>query len=91
MLLDLLGASSPEFYSYFKNTDKWYALLIQIEKRLLAKGLVQSDHHDGIYKPYFNDLTFYGAGIDDDHKPFLRRGNSFFSLWNFHVYSVTLQ
>lgn len=37
VLLDLIGAQHPLFFSYFENTDIVHARLVEIE-RLLAKG-----------------------------------------------------
>lgn len=78
VLLDLLGTSSPNFYSYFEDSHKWYKLLVSIEQKLNSLRLLQPDSNQAVYKSYFNDQNLYGAQIDDDHKPFLRRGLSAF-------------
>lgn len=78
VLLDLLGAAEPRFYSYFANTESWYFQLVDIESRLGAGGfLVEHAHnsahthkkrHQGYFQPYSVQM-----GIEDDHIPFLRR------------------
>lgn len=34
VLLDLLGAPDPVFFSYFQSTEKWYVRLAAAEQRL---------------------------------------------------------
>lgn len=34
ILLDLIGAPDPKFYSYFKDTEHWYARLMNAEQKL---------------------------------------------------------
>lgn len=41
MLLDLLGAPDPYFYSFFKQTEQWYARLSAIEEKLDRAGLFE--------------------------------------------------
>ncbi|XP_063234277.1 glutaminyl-peptide cyclotransferase-like isoform X2 [Bacillus rossius redtenbacheri] len=70
MLLDLLGASRPLFYSYFPNTSDKYNVLLDAEDRLWALNLFER------YSPaerYFFNQTVW-AGIEDDHLPFLLNG-----------------
>lgn len=78
VLLDLLGAPDPVFYSYFKETENWYRQMMEAERNLARLGqLVQysvgkSDQH------YFQQMSRRG-GIEDDHIPFLIRGMSLHS------------
>ena len=41
ILLDLLGAPDPNFYSFFKETEQWYARLISAEDKLDRAGLFE--------------------------------------------------
>lgn len=34
ILMDLIGAPDPKFYSYFKDTEHWYARLMNAEQKL---------------------------------------------------------
>ncbi|KAF4529540.1 hypothetical protein B566_EDAN014386 [Ephemera danica] len=40
VLLDLIGVSNPRFFSYFRNTEQWYLLLANAEKRLTSLRLL---------------------------------------------------
>jgi glutaminyl-peptide cyclotransferase len=73
VLLDLLGAPDPVFYSYFKETESWYRQMMAAERNLARLGqLVQySVGKPGQY--YFQQMSRRG-GIEDDHIPFLIRG-----------------
>uniref|UniRef100_A0A5F5PML8 glutaminyl-peptide cyclotransferase n=1 Tax=Equus caballus TaxID=9796 RepID=A0A5F5PML8_HORSE len=70
MLLDLLGAPNPTFYSHFPRTARWFHRLRSIEKRLHRLNLLQSHPHEVMYfqpgEPF--------SSVEDDHVPFLRRG-----------------
>ncbi|XP_031623937.1 glutaminyl-peptide cyclotransferase [Contarinia nasturtii] len=79
ILLDLLGAPKPTFYSYFPETEGWYYQMADIESRLGAAGqLVEHAHNSatiqhqkrnqGYFQPYSIRMQ-----IEDDHIPFLRR------------------
>ncbi|XP_013002359.1 glutaminyl-peptide cyclotransferase-like protein isoform X3 [Cavia porcellus] len=70
MLLDLLGAPSPTFYSHFPHTVRWFHRLRSIEKRLHRLNLLQ-DHPLEVM--YFQPGEPPGS-VEDDHIPFLRRG-----------------
>ena len=79
MLLDLLGANKPTITSSHANTNPWFKKIMQIEEEVTQNGLVrQSVNRHRI----FRDRTrlggllglLGGGGIDDDHKPFERRG-----------------
>lgn len=77
--MDLLGASGPTFYNYFKETEGWYNQIVDIESRLGAAGfLVQHAHSSatehrkriqGYFQPYSVNMH-----IEDDHIPFIQRG-----------------
>ncbi|PNF26931.1 Glutaminyl-peptide cyclotransferase [Cryptotermes secundus] len=73
VLLDLLGAPDPVFYSYFKETENWYRRMMAAERSLARLGqLVQYS----VGKPdqyYFQQMSRRG-GIEDDHIPFMIRG-----------------
>jgi len=79
VLLDLLGAPDPVFYSYFQETEKWYRRMMITERNLARLGqLVQYS----VGKPdqyYFQQMSRHG-GIEDDHIPFLIRGTLQVSL-----------
>lgn len=68
VLLDLLGARNPKFYSFFENTRSWYNVLSNAEKQLASLGLLT-----GYKQPYFVDRSQYSF-IEDDHVPFYHRG-----------------
>ncbi|XP_053692888.1 glutaminyl-peptide cyclotransferase-like [Sabethes cyaneus] len=78
VLLDLLGAAHPNFYSYFKDTENWYAHLLSIEERLDKSGHLEHDAYSSVVPSqppparYFQPRSFY-AYIEDDHIPFLQR------------------
>jgi glutaminyl-peptide cyclotransferase len=76
VLLDLIGAPDPKFYSYFRNTEKWYYLLVNAEKRLAESRLLARYSYGMNGYPqqkYFQERS-QAAGIEDDHIPFMRRG-----------------
>lgn len=70
MLLDLLGAPNPNFYSHFPHTARWFHRLRSIEKRLHRLNLLQSHPQEVMY---FQPGEPPGS-VEDDHIPFLRRG-----------------
>uniref|UniRef100_A0A8C6FGK8 glutaminyl-peptide cyclotransferase n=1 Tax=Moschus moschiferus TaxID=68415 RepID=A0A8C6FGK8_MOSMO len=70
MLLDLLGAPNPTFYSHFSRTARWFHRLRSIEKRLHRLNLLQSHPWEVMY---FQTGEPPGS-VEDDHIPFLRRG-----------------
>lgn len=77
MLLDLLGAPDPTFYSFFPETEKWYARLIKAEERLDNQSLLMRYQSSGTTMKnanrFFQQHSFK-AGIQDDHVPFEKRG-----------------
>uniref|UniRef100_A0ABI8AKA3 glutaminyl-peptide cyclotransferase n=1 Tax=Felis catus TaxID=9685 RepID=A0ABI8AKA3_FELCA len=70
VLLDLLGAPNPNFYSHFPHTARWFHRLRSIEKRLHRLNLLQSHPQEVMY---FQPGEPPGS-VEDDHIPFLRRG-----------------
>lgn len=70
VLLDLLGAASPKFFSFFPETDQQYARLMNIEQTLAS-----SQQLTGISasKKYFQNRRSFNY-IEDDHVPFFQRG-----------------
>jgi len=73
VLLDLLGAPDPTFYNYFKNTEKWYSLLVSIEKKLAQMRKFESYSYGRPEQRYFQPYSFESR-IEDDHIPFLEKG-----------------
>ena len=73
VLLDLLGAPDPTFYNYFKNTEKWYSLLVNIEKKLAYLRKFDSYSYDRPEQRYFQPYSF-DPHIEDDHIPFFQKG-----------------
>lgn len=72
VLLDLLGAPDPTFYNYFKNTEKWYSLLVSIENKLAQMQKLESYSLGKPEQRYFQPYSLE-SHIEDDHIPFLRR------------------
>ncbi|XP_071553177.1 glutaminyl-peptide cyclotransferase [Temnothorax nylanderi] len=72
VLLDLIGAPDPTFYNYFRNTEKWYSLLVSIEKKLAQTRKFESYSYGKPEQRYFQPYSFE-AHIEDDHIPFLRK------------------
>lgn len=76
VLLDLLGAPNPTFYSYISSGDKWFNHMVDTEYRLNAIGGMTHNAHSGAVsqgpKNYFQPYSFRG-GIEDDHVPFMIR------------------
>lgn len=72
VLLDLLGARKPAFYSYFPDTDVYYARMLTIEQELNNAGLMSSSSN-GKTTAFFKNRRSFGM-IEDDHIPFMRKG-----------------
>ncbi|XP_054166969.1 glutaminyl-peptide cyclotransferase-like [Oppia nitens] len=70
VLLDLLGAKNPTFYSHFSDTQSLYSRIIKIERKLNDLKLMESSRRTNYFQ---TSRSFYG-GIDDDHRPFQERG-----------------
>uniref|UniRef100_A0A1I8PJE5 Glutaminyl-peptide cyclotransferase n=1 Tax=Stomoxys calcitrans TaxID=35570 RepID=A0A1I8PJE5_STOCA len=78
MLLDLLGAPDPKFYSFFSKTESWYSRILNIEDRLSDTGMMERYVSSGVSRPqepnrYFQPNALRSSHIEDDHIPFLRR------------------
>ncbi|XP_062546452.1 glutaminyl-peptide cyclotransferase [Armigeres subalbatus] len=78
VLLDLIGTPDPSFYSYFKNTESWYAQLLSAEERLERAGHLERYTYSSVTPNrqtvrYFQPHSYF-AHIEDDHIPFLQRG-----------------
>jgi glutaminyl-peptide cyclotransferase len=82
VLLDLLGTelgecqggffrNCPQLASYMSSTQLLYDRLIRIEETMSRRKLFVS--HPGLRR-YFQTEPRYGAQIEDDHVPFMRRG-----------------
>lgn len=72
VLLDLLGASDPKFYSYFDNTQRWYLLLVSIERTLANLKKFESYSYNNLQEKFFQPYSL-PAHIEDDHIPFLKK------------------
>ncbi|XP_017844316.1 glutaminyl-peptide cyclotransferase isoform X2 [Drosophila busckii] len=66
VLLDLIGARNPRFYSFYQNTQGLHTNLVQIEETLRAAGQLR-----GKNRMFFNQPA--GGFVDDDHRPFLEQ------------------
>lgn len=84
VLLDLLGAPNPLFYSYFTESNSLFNNLVNAESRLGASGFlndaaqsnaVPKKKNQGYFQPYS-----VRARIEDDHLPFLERGVCIFVI-----------
>ncbi|EDV97699.1 glutaminyl-peptide cyclotransferase [Drosophila grimshawi] len=77
VLLDLLGAPDPNFYSFFSNTESWYMRLLDLETRLGQRHLLERYVSSGVAKReprrYFQPQGMYISRVEDDHVPFLQR------------------
>jgi len=76
MLLDLLGANAPRITSSHSDTNPWFKKLMKIEVEVTKNGLVrQSVNRHRIFRQRSGLASLLGGGgIEDDHKPFERRG-----------------
>lgn len=80
VLLDLLGAPDPHFYSMFRNTEAWYSHICDIEQRFADAGLLeQYTFSSATVQRHQRPNTYFhprsiNTGIEDDHLPFLHRG-----------------
>ncbi|KAH8300495.1 hypothetical protein KR018_009205, partial [Drosophila ironensis] len=77
VLLDLLGAPDPAFYSFFANTESWYMRLQSVETRLAGLQLLERYASSGVVPRdpgrYFQSQAMRSSYIEDDHIPFLQR------------------
>ncbi|XP_017494336.1 PREDICTED: glutaminyl-peptide cyclotransferase-like protein, partial [Rhagoletis zephyria] len=66
VLLDLIGAANPKFYSFYPNTDGLHHSLSEIE--LSLSGAHQLEGHNLMF------MKRSSSGfVDDDHRPFLQQ------------------
>ncbi|XP_067644789.1 glutaminyl-peptide cyclotransferase-like isoform X2 [Eurosta solidaginis] len=65
VLLDLIGASNPKFYSFYPNTHGLHRSLSDIEMSLSASGKLEGRNLMFMRRPS-------SGFVDDDHKPFLQ-------------------
>lgn len=76
ILLDLLGAPDPTFYSINPESLTWYLRLIKTENDIGKMNLLKNYAHSGVTSEssskYFHQRSVQ-AGIEDDHIPFMRR------------------
>ncbi|XP_072145275.1 glutaminyl-peptide cyclotransferase-like isoform X1 [Dermacentor andersoni] len=88
VLLDLLGAPEPRFYSYFVDTRPVYDRLVDIESRLNEMDAMETRCSRCRTNYFINSSQL--ALIEDDHIPFLRKNvpivhvipNPFPSVWH---------
>ncbi|EDV40093.1 uncharacterized protein Dana_GF10348, isoform A [Drosophila ananassae] len=77
VLLDLLGAPDPSFYSFFAKTESWYMRMQSVETRLAKLQLLERYATSGVTQRdptrYFQSQAMRSSYIEDDHIPFLRR------------------
>lgn len=75
VLLDLLGAKKPSFYSFYPETDHLYGSMLRIESKLNTLGLMDMTGSSRLRSTtnYFKNQRSFGM-IEDDHVPFFRRG-----------------
>lgn len=70
ILLDLIGAKNPRFYSSFPSTHGLFERLQRIETKLRKNDLIQSSSNN-----YFNGgLLQQPLDVEDDHVPFMKKG-----------------
>ncbi|XP_023180150.1 glutaminyl-peptide cyclotransferase isoform X2 [Drosophila hydei] len=77
VLLDLLGAPDPAFFSFFSNTEQWYMRLVDLETRVSKQHLFERYVNSGVVQHdpsrYFQPQALRNSQVEDDHIPFLRR------------------
>lgn len=78
VLLDLLGAPDPQFYSFWGNTEPWYAKMMAIEQHLSKNDMLKKYTSSGVSrsKPnrYFQPNSLRSNYVEDDHVPFQKLG-----------------
>lgn len=67
VLLDLIGATNPQFVNFFRSTQDLFVRLSDIERSLIDGNVL-----DGQPRYMFVRRNSYST-IDDDHKPFMQR------------------
>ena len=65
VLLDLIGARYPLFYSYFQDTSRWHSHLVNLERRLKVNSGIPNH-----LPTHFVEKSTYST-VEDDHLPFL--------------------
>lgn len=78
VLLDLIGAANPTFYNYFRPTVPLFQRMVEIERGLVAAGLMQGNRY--MFHPRHSH-----ASIADDHLPFEEQGKRATTLCVFLV------
>ncbi|XP_053908898.1 glutaminyl-peptide cyclotransferase-like protein isoform X5 [Cuculus canorus] len=71
VLMDLLGARLPAIHSHFSRTHRWFLRFVAIEQQLRHLGLLHAAPQD----PPFFRLGPAPGPVEDDHVPFLQRGD----------------
>lgn len=71
VLLDLLGAELPNFYSFFPQTSSLFKRLLQIENKLNKLRLLEPQIPTA-QTNYFQRRQMIGNLISDDHVPFMK-------------------
>jgi len=69
VLLDLIGAEAPAFYSLHQNTDWLFDHIAGVETRLSDKKITSKKP-----APYFKPRRLHNLNMQDDHTPFLALG-----------------
>ncbi|KAG8041313.1 hypothetical protein G9C98_002301 [Cotesia typhae] len=72
VLLDLIGATNPNFYNFFDSTVHWYSQLILAEKSLADLSLLKNYFGHIPSRKYFQPQSV-NSYIEDDHIPFLKK------------------
>lgn len=88
MLLDLLGAPDPVFFSYFQATEKWYVRLAAAEERLAELNQFEGYSKGKSEQTYFR-LRSSGSFIEDDHIPFMRRSE--YNHYIIYIYIIKIK
>lgn len=78
ILLDLIGAPDPQFYSYSLKTQNWYTRFLILEERLSEAGQLRYSESNIFTElqmnRYFQPNSLRSSYVEDDHIPFIRRG-----------------
>ena len=76
VLLDLLGAMNPIFYSHFTDTHSLYSRIVKIEQKLNDLKLIEPIPTKSRTRYFRNSKSLYSwfGGIKDDHIPFVKSG-----------------
>lgn len=73
VLLDLLGAPDPKFYSLVQSGQKWYLNFVRAEQQLSDLDLLVRYSSGKSDQTYFNPRSTQSF-VEDDHIPFMKRG-----------------